>query len=602
MVYYEDTDSHYCWGCGQSGNAINWICSEEGWDNHNGRDFIKAVEKYKDITGDLETYAPPEPPKTVEQIEKEREDMALPFNQEVLAELKLKCTFDSGGYRGIRSDVSKQFGVMFEKNQAGEVYKSYYPTSKDSKNGRINLVGFKCREHPKTFREHYGETGITTELFCQWKFQTHSGTLMIVGGEIDALSAYQMLKDDYDKKGNSQYDEVAVVSSTVGENSVINQCRNNLEFINKFRKVIVCLDNDKAGDDATTKLLDILPSGKTFVMKMRMKDPNEYLQAKRGREFISDMWNAKTYTPASIVSSLDLLTHALEAEPVKYLSLPPHLKSLSGVMGGHGVVAGELFLIAAGSGGGKTLMVNSLTIHWALHEQDYTIGVLSLEANAVRYSQNLIATYLGVDLNAMGHEERKVFLNTDENKAKIEKLFTKPDGSPTIFLLDERGSDVEAIKEKVEIMICKLGVNILILDPYSDIYSGLTIAEQEELNTWLKKLQNKFGITPVCISHIRKGGEGEDGELTEDSVMGTSFLIKASGLTLALERDKQAEDYIKRNTTRLRVLKNREYGETGIIGHTFYNREDRRIYAYDDFWTEEKLRDYKMTNQNPVSF
>ena len=54
-VYYEDTESHYCWGCGQSGNAINWSCSEEGWDHHNGRDFIKAVEIYQDITGDVET-------------------------------------------------------------------------------------------------------------------------------------------------------------------------------------------------------------------------------------------------------------------------------------------------------------------------------------------------------------------------------------------------------------------------------------------------------------------------------------------------------------------------------------------------------------------
>lgn len=590
-TYYEETDSWYCHGCGLGGDAINWICEEEDWDSQSG-DFRKAVEKYESITGDYETYAPE---MTIEELEEERKRMSKPFDGEVLEELKAKCTFNVT-YRGIKPETSRAFGVMYELGGDGKVFKSYYPTSENSKDGRINLVGFKVREHPKTFREHYGYTGITTELFSQWKFQTHAGTLMIVGGEIDMLSAYQMLKEDYDKRGNKQYDEVAVVSSTVGENSIINQCRNNLEFINQFRKVIVCLDNDKAGEGATRRLLDIMPTGKTFVMKMRKKDPNEYLLSGMTREFVSDMWGAEPYTPANIISSLELFDHALKAEPLKFLTLPPHLKGVNDVMQGHGVVEGEILTLVSGSGTGKSLMVNTLAIHWALNEPEHTIGVLSLEASAAKYSQNLIATYLGVDLNSMGHEERKEFINTEENRDKVEKLFVREDGSPTMYILDERGADVKSIQEKVEIMVCKLGCTTVLLDPISDIYSGLTVAEQEEFNTWLKKMQSKFGITPVCISHIRKGGEDEHGEITEDSIMGTSFLAKASGLTIALERDKQAEDYIKRNTTRIRVLKNREYGNTGVVGYTFYNREDRRIYNYDDFWTPEKLRAYEMTN------
>ena len=70
---------------------------------------------------------------------------------------------------------------------------------------------------------------------------------------------------------------------------------------NQFKKIIVALDNDQAGREAQEKLIDVLPKGKVCVMKLRYKDPNDYLIQGKTSEFISDFWAAKPYTPDKVL-------------------------------------------------------------------------------------------------------------------------------------------------------------------------------------------------------------------------------------------------------------------------------------------------------------
>jgi twinkle protein len=48
-------------------------------------------------------------------------------------------------------------------------------------------------------------------------------------------------------------------------------------------------------------------------------------------------------------------------------------------------------------------------------------------------------------------------------------------------------------------------------------------------------------------------------------------------MVLGLERHAQAEDPIERNTTRLRVIKNRYSGETGPAGSVMYDKVSGRM-------------------------
>jgi len=54
-------------------------------------------------------------------------------------------------------------------------------------------------------------------------------------------------------------------------------------------------------------------------------------------------------------------------------------------------------------------------------------------------------------------------------------------------------------------------------------------------------------------------------------------LSQLSNIVIALERNQQSEDLIARNTTTLRILKNRYTGETGITGYLQYDAETARL-------------------------
>ena len=508
------------------------------------------------------------------------------FNELVHDKIKERTGLDSKGYRGIRTDISRWFGVRYEYDERdGSIGEVLYPCTIDG-----SLSGYKRRKHPKEFAVPYGEAGKTCDLFGQHRFKTFSHTVVIVGGEHDQLAAFQMLSD---AQKNKQYDPIAVVSPTIGEAGCYKQARNQYAFFNQFKKIVICMDADAAGQKAVDDLVKVLPRGRTFIMQMRLKDPNKYLDEGKEQEFISDFWAAKPYTPAGVHASSELYKAALDNLDQPMLSLPPFLRKAAEMFGG-GLVLQEITLILAKTSIGKTTLMSGLTEWWALNEPNRVVGVLSLEATAPKYSRNLLSYHLRVPLHRIKDaDERRKVLENPVNAAKAKALFEKPDGSSRFFVCDDRGANIEQVKEKVLEMIIGLGVDVLIIDPYSDLLSGLTVAEQEEIATWLKRLVKEYGITPIVVSHVRKGANNANEPLTEDDAQGSSFLVKAAGQTIALERDKLAEDAVTRNTTRVTILKNRDFSETGPAGSLYYSIEDATLYDFEDYMRQHpELTDF----------
>ena len=499
------------------------------------------------------------------------------------AKLKSETGTNPNNYRGIRQDISKQFGVRYEYDEeTGNVAKTYYPCTRG-----YELSGYKLRKHPKEFSTPYGATGKDCELFGQFKFKTTNNTCLIVGGEHDVLAAFQMLSD---AQKNKQYDPVAVVGPTCGETSAFRQIQGQYAFFNQFKKCIIAMDSDEAGDAAVEKIAKVLPRGKVYVMKMRRKDPNSYIwdnatgkPVNAEQEFINDFWAAKPYTPAGIHASTSLYQAALDRMDLSLISLPNCLKQAAEKLGG-GLVKNEISLILAKTSIGKTTLISALAQHFALNEQEEVIGVLSLEADAGKFSQNLLSYHLQKPLHRLTKDERIEFLQQPEVVERVKKLYEKPDGTPTLYVCDDRGANWESIKEKILEMIIAMGVTVLVVDPYSDLLSGMSVSEQEEVATWFKKIMKEFKITPVIVSHVRKASNGANaGPLTEDDAQGSSFLVKAAGQTLALERNKQAECPMERNKTTVTILKNRDFSETGPAGAMYYDIATANLYDYDDW-------------------
>lgn len=520
------------------------------------------------------------------EYNEELDSMGIEFNEEVHDKIKAETGLDSKGYRGIRTDISKYFGVRYQYSEAdGSVVKTLYPCTKN-----YEISGYKVRNHPKDFRGSFGETGKECDLFMQFRFKTHAGICVITAGEVDCLSAYMLLKTQHKDK---KYDEIAVVSPTIGETGASKQIQKHYAFLNQFKKIIVMFDQDEAGRKAAEEVCKVLPKGKAYIATLRRKDVNEYVWDKEREvavdytaEFVSDFWAAKPYTPAGVHASTTLYEQALERLDLEMISLPPSMRTAATMLGS-GLVLKEITLCLARTSIGKTTLVSGLCRHWALNEPNHVLGVLSLEADAGKFSQNMLSYHLQVPLHRMDATERREFLNQPHIKEKVKSLYERPDGTPTMYVCDDRGASWEQVKEKILEMIISMGVTILVVDPYSDLLSSMSVSEQEEVATWFKKIMKEYGVTPIIISHVRKSANGVDsGPLTEDDAQGSSFLIKAAGQTIALERDKQAEDPMERNRTRITILKNRDFSETGPAGSMYYDVATANLYDYDE-WLEK---------------
>ena len=67
--------------------------------------------------------------------------------------------------------------------------------------------------------------------------------------------------------------------------------------------MVLCFDNDKAGDEAVEQVKDLFSPDKLKICKLPLKDASDMLMANRVKDFTQHWWNAKVYRPDGIVAS-----------------------------------------------------------------------------------------------------------------------------------------------------------------------------------------------------------------------------------------------------------------------------------------------------------
>ena len=563
---YVDEDGHesgHCFGCGFT------VPSKE---------YLEAKEEQKQ-----------KPKKTVKESIKDMTDVKVEvksnqkpaITDEENSAIKASTTTKAQGFRGIRDDICAKFGVRtaFDE-ETGEVTERYYPVTQDGQ-----LAGYKIREIPKTFRSK-GRTGADCELFGQFRFNRGGKYLLIVEGEEDQLAAYQILAD-YNKSKGSDF-ETAVVSPTTGAQSK-KQIAGQYKFCDSFDHIILCLDNDKAGQEATEEFIKYLPKGKVRLMQMRYKDPNEYLMQGKDKEFLRDFYDAKTYVPAGIVGSSELYEKLIESAQVKKIPLPPFMKKLDDMLGQ--IELSSIGIISAGSGSAKTTFTNEMIYFW-IFNSPYKVGIVSLELTCGQYAQAMLSRHIENKIaNIRDTEEKIKYLQSDEVKKKADELFKTPDGDDRFMVIDERDGSIEVLQDKIEEMIISCGCKIIILDPISDIFDGIPNEEQALFMKWQKSMVKNFGVTFLLVAHVRKSPDNKTAASTgafipEEAIYGASQQFKSANWVVIMRRDKYNENPVIRNTTHLTLTKNRSTGVTGDAGSVYYCNETHRLYDLDD-WMEQ---------------
>jgi twinkle protein len=133
----------------------------------------------------------------------------------------------------------------------------------------------------------------------------------------------------------------------------------------------------------------------------------------------------------------------------------------------------------------------------------------------------------------------------------------------------------------------------IFLDHISIVVSAQSNGDErkaiDEIMTKLRTLVAETGIALFCVSHLKRPSDKghEEGAATSlAQLRGSGSIAQLSDIVIGLERNGQAEDILDRNTTKVRVLKNRFSGTTGPAGHLLYSLDTGRMIEREIFEEE----------------
>lgn len=506
------------------------------------------------------------------------------ISQDDLDKLEKACIYDDTGFRSISEKTNSTFKVLSLLEEC-EVSKRYYPVTEDGV-----VVGVKRRIVDGKKFLTLGRNDAMTQLFGQHLWPDGGRKLIISGGEEDALAVYEMFLQDHKRRGVS-YLPPASVSSSLGESGLEVQLRANFSWLEKFKEIVLIMDQDKAGKEAQEKCLKVLPEGRVSIVTLPLKDPSDMLQAGRVREFISAVFDARRYNPAGVIESSELYERIVARTLMKKLPLPPFAKRMQKAMAG-GVPLGYIINILAASGVGKTSLVNEFIYDW-IFNAPYRVGVVSLESDPDEYGELLLSRHIRNKLALWEvPEEKHEYVTSEYVKKAADELFIE-DGGSRFSLVDHQGGiGGEELKKKCEYLVKAHGCKILVIDPLTLALTGASNEGIDEFMSWEKNFISANNIIIANIVHVRKapadkraGSKG--GEISEESAKGSGSIFQVAGCNILMMRDKEAEDEITRNTTRVVMSKCRWTGNTGVVGDWYYDNSTHTLHDSEEFFAKE---------------
>ena len=451
--------------------------------------------------------------------------------------------------------------------------------------GEDGVIAAKVRKKNKEFMTE-GEWK-ATKLYGQNLFSAGSAkAVTITEGEFDALAAYQMQ--------GSQY---PVVSIKTGAATALKDCKANFKWLDSFETIVICFDMDEPGQKAAKEVAELF-AGKSKIMKMSHKDASDYLKANEGQQFVKAWWAAEEFVPDSIIPSSQLHDEVMKPLQMPFCSYP--WDGLNLLL--YGIRSAEIITVMAGSGVGKSTFVKEVLRE--IHQYtDFPIGVLSLEESSGVSAMKMMSLASSKQFHLPTKAQMKTILKdptrvaekpfledcTEEERLESkEKAFKEILGSDRFMFLSHEGNiTMDSVLGQMRYLAKAKDCKVILLDHIS-ILVGLVATgkgnEREAIDNVMHKLRTlveETGITLVNISHLTKPSDGvghEEGRRVQArEARGSGAIVQLSDIGIALEANRQSDDAQVRNTTIVRVLKNRFSGETGQACELTYDLETGRL-------------------------
>ncbi len=462
--------------------------------------------------------------------------------------------------RRLTQETCRKYGYGIATVRGETVQVAPYYDSKKT------LVFQKTRTRDK----HFSVCGVSAPIFFGQHLFTGGRKLVVTEGEIDCLTVSQVQGNKY-----------PVVSIPNGVTSAPACFKKNLSWLLQFEEVIVMFDMDEPGRDAVEKVGGILPPHRLKVATLPYKDPNECLLNGEPDAIVNAIWRAEEYRPDGIINAADM-EDALFAKEADIVSYPfPWAENLTRMT--HGIRKGEMLLLTAGSGIGKSTTAREIAYHLKMQEH-LKVGMVMLEESPKKTLRDILSIHMKRPLHLSWNEETK-----KQAREHYKEVF----GDGRFVLYDHFGSiEGTSLLEKIRYLIVSEECDFVIFDHISIAVSALGERDGDErkaidhLMTQLRSLVEETGAGLVIVSHLRKTDTKSQpfesgGTISLDDLRGSGSLKQLPDTIIALERNQQADDESLKNTLKIRVLKCRFTGATGIADYVRFDKSTNRIEDVD---------------------
>ena len=443
--------------------------------------------------------------------------------------------------RNITARTMELYGVKTYSGPDGPIKQEYiYPSG-----------GKKIRYWPKSFS---AENLKMDELFGMNLWNAGSARYVTVTeGEVDAMSAYQMLNGKFDNP-------VVSLPSAAPSKALWENCK---PWLDSFEKIILSVDNDDPGDALAAKMANLFPNKVYRVPHDKFKDANDFLVAGEGAAFKNAWYGAKKFVPENILNTTEQFLSLYRDTP-EHQYVPTGIQALDDKI--MGLMQGHFTVMKAPTGVGKTEVMRYL--EYNLIKQKIPFASWHLEETKLRSLLGLVSYHTKKNLT------RRDLIDEENAESDVEQAIIELTANETFFqfyMPDGQGTDelIDQIRFFREACDCKY----IFFEPIQDVVAGLTEASKEEiladLSIRLSKLAAELNVGIVTIAHTNETGDPKY----------CKMIGQRASVIIDLHRDKEADSYEERNTTYLTVQKNRPCSEEGSAGklkfdpYTFTLRE-----------------------------
>lgn len=342
----EDKGIYHCFGCGESGDVIKFVQQYENID------FLSAVRMLAGNVGmQLPTFEMSEDSRKKKELRDRLYqicDIATTFYQDNLSNPQSKPYTDYIKKRNLSSDAIKTFriGASLNYYDLVKVLRSKHFSEEDMLQSGVvgksedgNLYDFYGKRVVYPIINSFGDviafsarTIDDSGKVAKYK-NTYQTTIFTKGQVLYSLNNIRELKKarelDFIILVEGQMDAIACYSiglkntvATMGTALTLNHADDLYRLCDK---IVLCMDQDSAGREATLKAIDVLKQ-KSFDIKVasyeNQKDPDDYIKKNGTQAFINVIANslpANDYIIKNIIKKYDLSKNESLTKCVKEL-------------------------------------------------------------------------------------------------------------------------------------------------------------------------------------------------------------------------------------------------------------------------------------------